>query len=59
LKRLSEIVEKESGLRISKLAPVVGEYISVHKSPGHLECPELFEAFDPHLVGFERKLYRE
>jgi len=59
LKRLSETVEKESGLSIPKLAPVVGAYISVHKSPGHLECPELFEAFDPHLVGSERKLCRE
>lgn len=59
LKRLSETIEKASGLRVSKLAPVVGEYISVHKSPGHLECPELFEAFDPLLVGSERKLCRE
>jgi homocitrate synthase NifV len=59
LKRLSEAVEKESGLRVSKLAPVVGKYVSVHKSPGHLECPELFEAFDPQLVGSERKLWHE
>lgn len=56
LRRLSETVEKESGVRVSKLAPVVGEHIFVHKSPGHLECSELFEAFDPQLVGFERKL---
>jgi len=56
LKSLSEGIEETSGLRVSKLAPVVGENIFVHKSPGHMEHPELFEAFDPEIVGFERKL---
>jgi methanogen homocitrate synthase len=56
LKSLSESVEKASGLRISKLAPVVGKNIFVHKSPGHLESPDLFEAFDPQLVASKRKL---
>lgn len=56
LKRLSETVEKESGVNVSRLAPVVGGHIFVHKSPGHLKNPELFEAFDPQLVGFKRKL---
>src|SRR4030042_2878247 len=51
LRPLSKMVEEESGLRVSKLAPVVGDYIFIHKSPGHLECPELFEAFDPQLIG--------
>jgi isopropylmalate/homocitrate/citramalate synthase len=55
LRRLSETVEKESGVRVSKLAPVIGEYIFIHKSPGHLESPELFEAFDPEMIGFERR----
>jgi len=55
LRRLSETVEEESGVKISKLAPVVGEHIFVHKSPGHLECPELFEAFDPEMIGFGRR----
>jgi homocitrate synthase NifV len=59
LKRLSRMVEEESGVKVSRLAPVVGDYISVHKSPGHLECPELFEAFDPKVVGSERKLHHE
>src|SRR4030042_127614 len=56
LKRLSKTVEEVSGIGVSKLAPVVGEYIFTHKSPGHLECPELFEAFDPQLVGSKREL---
>lgn len=59
LRRLSQMVEKESGVRVSKLAPVVGKHIFVHKSPGHLESPDLFEAFDPRLVGFKRKLHFE
>jgi methanogen homocitrate synthase len=56
LKFLSESVEKASGLRVSELAPVVGKNIFVHKSPGHLESPDLFEAFDPQLVGSKREL---
>jgi len=56
LRPLSKMVEEESGLRVSKLAPVVGDYIFIHKSPGHLECPELFEAFDPQLIGSKREL---
>jgi isopropylmalate/homocitrate/citramalate synthase len=56
LKALSESVEEASGLRVSKLAPVVGKHIFVHKSPGHLESPDLFEAFDPQLVGSKREL---
>jgi len=56
LRPLSKVVEEESGLRVSKLAPVVGDYIFIHKSPGHLECPELFEAFDPQLIGSKREL---
>ncbi len=59
LKSLSESIEEASGLRVFKLAPVVGEYIFVHKSPGHLEHPDLFEAFDPHIVGLKRKLADE
>jgi homocitrate synthase NifV len=56
LKTLSETVAKESGVQLSKLAPVVGEFVALHKSPSHLADPELFEAFDPQLVGIERKL---
>ena len=56
LKGLSEAVEEESGVEVSRLAPVVGEYVSMHKSPGHRESPELFEAFDPSLVGLQRKI---
>ena len=56
LKQLSGMVEDESGVKVSKLAPVVGEYILLHKSPGHLENLELFEAFDPKLIGSYRRV---
>lgn len=56
LRRLSKGVEKESGVEVYKLAPVVGEYIFSHKSPSHLENPELFEAFDPKIVDSYREL---
>ena len=58
LKALSEIVERESGISVSKLAPVVGEFVATHKSPAHLEIPDLFEAFDPSLIGLQRKITR-
>jgi homocitrate synthase NifV len=58
LRELSEVVEQESGIQVSKLAPVVGEFVAAHKSPAHLEIPELFEAFDPSLVGVTRKITR-
>lgn len=58
LKKLSKTIEEESGVKVFKLAPVVGEKIFIHKSPSHLENPELFEAFDPELVGSKRKLSR-
>jgi len=56
LRPLSKAVERESGIEVSKLAPIVGEYIFHHQSVGHLECPELFEAFDPNLVDSYRIL---
>jgi isopropylmalate/homocitrate/citramalate synthase len=55
---LSDLVARESGVPVSKLAPVVGEYVFSHKSPSHLELPALFEAFDPSVTGVERKLTR-
>jgi len=56
LKQLSETVARESGIQMSGLAPVVGEFVATHKSLGHLEIPALFEAFDPSLIGMERKI---
>ncbi len=56
LRGLSEVIAEESGVEVSKLAPVLGEYTATHKSPGHLKIPELFEAFDPSLVGLDRKI---
>jgi homocitrate synthase NifV len=56
LRLLSRSVEEESGVSLSKLTPIVGEYIFSHKSPSHLENPGLFEAFDPEIVNSYRKL---
>jgi homocitrate synthase NifV len=53
---LSRVVEKESGVAVSKLAPVIGEYALWHKSPSHLRKPGLFEAFDPSLVRSDRRI---
>jgi isopropylmalate/homocitrate/citramalate synthase len=54
LRLMSRTVELASGVALSPLAPVVGEYIFQHKSPSHLSMPELFEAFDPDLLHDER-----
>ena len=56
LKILSRTVAEESGVDVPKLAPVVGDYVFRHKSPSHLENPELFEAFDPALLECNRTL---
>ena len=56
LTRLSKTVEEESGIEVSKLAPVIGEYVLSHVSASHLEIPEQFEAFDPQLIGGQRKV---
>jgi len=53
---LSKTVEEASGIPVSKLAPILGEYVFCHKSPSHLEVPQLFEAFDPAIVGTIRSL---
>jgi len=58
LKPLSQTVAKESGVGLSPLAPVVGDYIFSHQSPAHLEVPDLFEAYDPAMVGSQRKLIK-
>ena len=56
LKLMSETLAEMSNIPLSKLAPVVGDFVFFHKSPGHLEAPELFEAFDPRLIGEKRCL---
>jgi len=56
LKHLSETVAEESGVHVSGLAPIVGNFVATHKSLGHLEIPGLFEAFDPSIIGLERKI---
>jgi isopropylmalate/homocitrate/citramalate synthase len=56
LKPLAETVAQESGIDISRLAPIVGDFVFQHKSPSHLEAPELFEAFDPGLLDLHRAL---
>lgn len=59
LRELSRAVEAMTGIPVSKLAPVVGEFAFRHKSPGHLASPALFEAFDPALVGAARSVCEE
>jgi homocitrate synthase NifV len=56
LRTLSRAVEEESGVAVSKLAPVVGEYVLWHRSPSHLNTPGLFEAFDPSLLLTSRRI---
>ncbi|HEX8647479.1 MAG TPA: hypothetical protein VF715_11310 [Thermoleophilaceae bacterium] len=51
LRGLSEAVARASGVPVSALAPVVGEYAFAHRSPAHLPEPGEFEAFDPALIG--------
>ena len=52
---LSERVAAESGVPVPALAPIVGAFAATHKSAGHMEALEVFEAFDVALVGLERK----
>jgi homocitrate synthase NifV len=59
LRELSRTVEAMTRIPVSKLAPVVGEFVFRHKSPGHLASPVVFEAFDPALVGGTRILSGE
>lgn len=56
LPELSSVVERESGVPVSPLAPVVGRFAVRHRSPAHLPHPELFEAYDPALIGAVRAL---
>jgi len=58
LATLSKTVEEASGVPVSKLAPIFGQYVFCHKSPSHLETPQLFEAFDPAIVGCVRSSTR-
>jgi homocitrate synthase NifV len=56
LRDLSRAVESMTLVPVSKLAPIVGEFVFRHKSPSHLATPALFEAFDPALVGAVRSV---
>ncbi|HYB89561.1 MAG TPA: hypothetical protein VEC38_00810 [Candidatus Binataceae bacterium] len=56
---LSNLVEKLSGVPVSKLAPVVGEFAFAHKSPAHLTAPAEFEAFEPAALGRARTIDRD
>jgi len=56
LPAISQAVAGESGIAVGPLSPVTGAYAFSHKSPGHLEVPDLFEAYDPKLVGRKHEL---
>jgi isopropylmalate/homocitrate/citramalate synthase len=49
------LIERLSGVPVSRLAPVIGEYAFDHRSPTHLGIPREFEAFAPTLVGGSRQ----
>jgi homocitrate synthase NifV len=55
LPRLCRAVARASGVAVSPLAPIVGDYVFRHRSPAHLVALRLFEAFDPALVGARRQ----
>jgi isopropylmalate/homocitrate/citramalate synthase len=59
LHRASRLVERLSGVEVSKLAPVVGDFVFEHLSPGHFGVPGEFEAFDPKLIGRRRRVRRD
>ncbi len=56
LPAISQAVAAESGIEVGPLSPVTGAYAFSHKSPGHLEVPGLFEAYDPKLVGRKQEV---
>jgi len=56
LRDLSRLVEGCSGVPVSGLAPIVGDFVFAHRSPGHLGALTEFEAFAPELVGSERRV---
>lgn len=60
LKGLSDLVERLSGIKISKNKPLVGRHAFSHESGIHvaatLECPMTYEAIPPALVGNKRRL---
>jgi isopropylmalate/homocitrate/citramalate synthase len=56
LPKASRLVERLSGVPVSRLAPVVGKYVFEHRSPAHLRLPREFEAFDPAKVRRQRRV---
>lgn len=58
LRSLSKLVEIESGVPVSMLAPVTGKFIFQHKSPGHLRNVDLFQAYDPMLIGVKSDIVK-
>ena len=60
LYELSKLVERYSGIPVHPQAPVVGEYAFTHESGTHvaavLENPLTYEAYDPAMVGRERRI---
>ena len=56
LRPVSELVAERSGVPVSGLAPIIGDYAFDHRSPSHLAEPAEFEAVQPDLVGGQRHL---
>ncbi len=58
--RIARMLEEANVPEIEVVAPgrVLADlpFVATHTSAGHLEIPELFEAFDPALVGARRAI---
>jgi homocitrate synthase NifV len=53
---VSALVARLTGIAIHDLAPIVGRFAFAHRSPAHLQAPEVFEAVDPAVLGRARSL---
>lgn len=60
LPKISQLVEKDSGIKIPLRQPIIGKNVFTHKGGLHstavLENPEAYEILHPEIVGSERKI---
>jgi isopropylmalate/homocitrate/citramalate synthase len=54
IKELCAAVAAMTQIPVPPLAPIVGAFAFMHKSPNHLGRGELFEAFDPGIIQTQR-----
>ena len=56
LRPVSELVAERSGVPVSGLAPIIGDYAFDHRSPSHLAEPAEFEAVQPSATYRQHRL---